>query len=70
MNFHPDLTLTDLIKRPMLKRYYVNLDINQNSNNERVEIKIKISLDENKVPEQIHWTAEMLVNEIKNQKQY
>ena len=22
------------------------------------EIKIKISLDENKVPEQIHWTAE------------
>ena len=54
----------------MLKRYYGNLAINQNSNNERVEIKIKISLDENKVPEQIYWTAEDAGEIDKNQKQY
>ena len=28
MNFHPDLTLTDLIKETDAQRYYVNLDIN------------------------------------------
>ena len=35
------------------KRFYENLIANQNKIDERIEIKIKICLDENNVPEQI-----------------
>ena len=40
------------------KRSYENLITNQNKIDERIEIKIKMYLDENNVPEQIHWSAE------------